>query len=154
MRFGPVPVGEAAGLITAHTITAGGTTLRKGRIIPPETVARLEAEGVRDLVTVSLEPGDVGEDEAAERLARRLMGAGLRAEPPFTGRCNLFAEHAGVLLVGRAAIDAVNDVDEAITAATLPAFRPVVAGEMVATVKIIPYAVAGATLARACAAAR
>ena len=32
-------------------------------------------------------------------------------------------------------------IDEAITFATLPAFKPVVAGEMIATVKIIPFAV-------------
>ena len=43
----------------------------------------------------------------------------------------------------------MNGVDEAITVATLPAYRPVVAGEMVATVKIIPYAVPGAALERA-----
>ena len=53
----------------------------------------------------------------------------------------------------RAAIDAVNGVDEAITVATLAPYKPVVAGEMVATVKIIPYAVPGAALDRACGAA-
>ncbi|WP_375464979.1 molybdopterin-binding protein [uncultured Methylobacterium sp.] len=149
MKFGPVPVGAAVGLIAAHTIRAGGATLRKGRSIPPETIAGLEAEGVRDLVAVTLEPDDVGEDAAAEALARHVAGAGLRREPPFTGRCNLFAMEAGVLVIDRAGIDAINGVDEAITVATLPPFKPVVAGEMIATVKIIPYAVPGAVLARA-----
>ena len=153
MKFGPVPVEAALGLIAAHTIKAGGATLRKGRTILAETVAGLEAEGVRDLVAVALEPGDVGEDAAAETLARHLAGTGLRSEAPFTGRCNLFANEAGVLVVDRAGIDAVNGVDEAITAATLQPFKPLVAGEMVATIKIIPYAVAGEALARACAAA-
>src|SRR5262249_12765915 len=41
------------------------------------------------------------------------------------------------------AIDRLNQVDESITFATLPAYKPVVAGEMIATVKIIPFAVAG-----------
>ena len=40
----------------------------------------------------------------------------------------------------RTAIDRLNRVDEAITLATLPAYKPVVAGEMIATVKIIPFA--------------
>ncbi|WP_375453799.1 molybdopterin-binding protein [uncultured Methylobacterium sp.] len=153
MKFGPVPVGSALGLIAAHTVTAGGATLRKGRAIGPETVAGLEAAGVRDLVAATLEPGDVGEDEAAEALARHLSGAGVRREAPFTGRCNLFSTQGGVLVIDRAGIDAVNGVDEAITAATLPPFKPVVAGEMVATVKIIPYAVPGDALSRARAAA-
>src|SRR5262249_519385 len=38
-------------------------------------------------------------------------------------------------------IDTLNRVDEAITVATLPAYKPVVEGEMIATVKIIPFAV-------------
>ena len=40
----------------------------------------------------------------------------------------------------------VNGVDEAITVATLAPFRAVAAGDMVATVKIIPFAVPGAAL--------
>ena len=74
-------------------------------------------------------------------------------EAPFTGRVNLFATRAGVLRVDAAAVDRVNAVDEAITVATLPAFAPVVEGEMVATVKIIPYAVPQDALARAVATA-
>ncbi len=31
MRFGPVPVAEAAGLISAHTVRRDGITLRKAR---------------------------------------------------------------------------------------------------------------------------
>src|SRR5581483_4365372 len=61
----------------------------------------------------------------------------------FTGRANLFAQTAGVLVVDKEAIDRLNRVDEAITLATLPAYKPVVAGEMIATVKIIPFAVGG-----------
>ncbi|GJD58056.1 molybdopterin-binding protein [Methylobacterium dankookense] len=153
MRFGPVPVAEAGGLITAHTLRTADATLRKGRTIPPEMTADLARAGIGEVVAVRLEPGDVGEDEAASRLAQHVAGAGLVAEAPFTGRCNLYAETAGVLLVEREIVDAVNAVDEAVTLATLAPFKPVVAGEMVGTVKIIPYAVAGETLARAVAAA-
>jgi molybdenum cofactor cytidylyltransferase len=46
-------------------------------------------------------------------------------------------------VVDKDAIDRLNEIDEAITFATLPAYKPVVAGEMIATVKIIPFAVAG-----------
>ena len=46
-----------------------------------------------------------------------------------------------MLVIDRAAVDRINDVDEAITLATLPAFKPVVEGEMIATVKLIPFGV-------------
>ena len=78
----------------------------------------------------------------------------MRVDRAFTGRANLFAESAGVLVVDKDAIDRLNQVDEAITFATLPAYKPVVAGEMIATVKIIPFAVAEAARDAALAAAR
>jgi len=56
----------------------------------------------------------------------------------------MVAESAGVLVVDKDAVDRLNRIDEAITLATLPAFKAVVEGEMVATVKIIPFAVAPA----------
>ncbi|MGU3422767.1 molybdopterin-binding protein [Methylobacterium sp. D54C] len=153
MRFGTVPVADSAGLISAHTVRRADITLRKGAVIAAEAAAGLARAGLSEIVAATLEPGDVGEDAAAARLAARLRGPNLRVEAPFTGRSNLFAETAGVLTLDPARIDAVNAVDEAVTVATLPRFRPVVEGEMVATVKIIPYAVPGAVLARACAAA-
>ena len=153
MKFGTVPTREAGGLIAAHTVRAHDVTLRKGLVIPAEDAARLAAGGLSELVAVTLEPGDVGEDAAAERLAAHLAGPHLTREPPFTGRCNLHAATAGLLRIDRAAVDAVNGIDEAITVATLPAHKPVVAGEMVATIKIIPYAVSGEALGRACRAA-
>jgi molybdenum cofactor cytidylyltransferase len=66
----------------------------------------------------------------------------VHVERAFTGRANLFAETAGVLVVDKDAIHRLNQVDESITFATLAAYKPVVAGEMIATVKIIPFAVA------------
>jgi len=153
VKFGPVPVAEAAGLISAHTVRRDGLTLRKGAVIPQDLAADLARSGVSEIVAAALEPGDVGEDAAAARLADHLAGPNLRVEAPFTGRCNLFADTAGVLTLDPARVDAANAVDEAVTVATLPRFKPVVAGEMIATVKIIPYAVPGTVLDRACAAA-
>jgi len=84
---------------------------------------------------VRLEKGDVSEDEAAASIAKAVAGEGVNVERAFTGRSNLFAAQAGVLVVDRAAVDRINGVDEAITFATLSAFKPVVEGEMIATVK-------------------
>src|SRR6202030_3512720 len=95
----------------------------------------------KEIVVVRLEEGDVSEDVAAAGIARAVAGTGIHVERAFTGRANLFAGKAGVLVVDRAVVDRINGVDEAITFATLPAFKPVVEGEMVATVKLIPFGV-------------
>lgn len=149
MRFGPVPVAEAAGCVAAHTVRAGEVIVRKGATIGEDDVRKLAAAGLAEIVAVRLEAGDIDENAAAERLARALAGRAVVTEAPFTGRVNLFAAAPGVLQIDAGVIDALNAVDEAITVATLPALKAVVAGEMVGTVKIIPYAVPEARIAEA-----
>ena len=141
MKFGAVPVAEALGATAVHSIRQSDLVLKKGTLIGPAEVAALQAAGVKEIVVARLEPGDVPEDQAAADIAAAVAGEGLRADRAFTGRCNLFAETAGVLVVDKETIDRLNRIDEAVTLATLPAFKPVVEGEMIATVKIIPFAV-------------
>jgi molybdenum cofactor cytidylyltransferase len=142
VKFGPVAPKDALGATAVHTLRQGGLVLKKGTVIGPGEVAALEAAGVAEIVVVRLEEGDVSEDAAAAEIAQAVAGEGTRTDRAFTGRCNLFAEQAGVLVVNRDGIDRLNRIDEAITLATLAAYKPVVAGEMIATVKIIPFAVA------------
>jgi len=142
MKFGAVAPKNARGATAVHTIRQGDLVLKKGTLIGPAEIAALEAAGINDVVVAQLEPGDVSEDVAAAEIAKKVAGPGVHIDRAFTGRANLFAETAGVLVVDKDAIDRLNRVDEAITFATLPAFKPVVAGEMIATVKIIPFAVA------------
>jgi molybdenum cofactor cytidylyltransferase len=141
MKFGPMAPAEAFGAIAVHSIRKDGLVLKKGTRIGEPEAAALQAAGIEEIVVARIEPGDVSEDEAAADIAAAVAGEGVRVDRAFTGRANLFAETAGVLLVDRAAIDRLNRVDPAITLATLAAFAPVVAGKMIATVKIIPFAV-------------
>jgi molybdenum cofactor cytidylyltransferase len=150
LKFGSIPVAEAENAIAAHSLRLDALTLKKGQIVTAERRRALSAAGIEEIVAARLEPGDVGEDAAAQRLAERLAGAHLRLDPPFTGRVNLFARQAGLVVVDADAIGRVNGVDEAITVATLAPFRVVAPGDMAATVKIIPFAAGGAALAKAC----
>jgi molybdenum cofactor cytidylyltransferase len=138
----PVAPVDALGATAVHSIRQGDLVLKKGTLIGSKEVAALSAAGVKEIVVARLEPGDVSEDEAAAGIAAAVAGSGVRIDRAFTGRCNLFAQTAGVLVVDKGGIDRLNRIDEAVTLATLPAFKPVVDGEMIATVKIIPFAVA------------
>ena len=142
MKFGAVAPKDARGATAVHTIRQGDLVLKKGTLIGPAEIAALEAAGIKDVVVAQLEPDDVSEDVAAADIAKKVAGPGVHIDRAFTGRANLFAQVPGVLVVDKDAIDRLNRVDEAITFATLTAFKPVVAGEMIATVKIIPFAVA------------
>jgi molybdenum cofactor cytidylyltransferase len=154
MKFGAVSPREAEGAIAVHSIRKSGMVLKKGTVIGKAEIAALEAANVSEIVVARLESGDVSEDVAAAEIARAVAGAGVHVDRAFTGRANLFAREAGVLVVDKAGVDALNDVDPAITFATLSAYAPVVAGKMIATVKIIPFAVAGAARDAAVAAAK
>ncbi|MEO8668002.1 MAG: molybdopterin-binding/glycosyltransferase family 2 protein [Bauldia sp.] len=153
MRFGPVPVGEAAGAILAHSVRHDGGAIRKGTILQPADLEALAKAGFKSVTVARLDAADVHEDAAAEQLARAVAGEGVHVEKPFTGRCNLHALAAGVLVIDRGVIDRLNRIDPSITVATLPEFAAVETGRMIATVKIIPFAVPQAKLAEAVAAA-
>lgn len=156
MRFGAVPVADAAGAVLAHSQDVPGGRLRKGRVLEPADLAALAAAGLAEVTVARLDAGDVAEDAAALALAQALVadGPGLRLAPVGTGRVNIHATGPGVVRIDAAAIHAANAVDPMVTIATVPEWQRVAEGTMVATVKIIAWAVAGAALARACTAAR
>jgi molybdenum cofactor cytidylyltransferase len=154
MKFGAVAPAEAKGGIVVHSIRKGALTLRKGTVVGDADIAALQAAGVGAITVARLEPGDVSEDIAAAELAAAVSGTGVRVDRAFTGRANLFAEGAGIIVVDRDGVDRFNEVDADITLATLSNFAPVVAGKMIATVKIIPFAVARAARDKALAVAR
>lgn len=156
MRFGPVPLGEAEGALLAHSVTLPGGRLRKGLRLGAAEITALRAAGVERVTVAQPGPDDLAEDEAAARLAAALApeaeALGLSVQAPFTGRVNLHAARHGLLRVDVAAVLRLNLVDEAVTLATLPDLSRVAPRDMVATVKILPYAVPAATVAAAVAA--
>lgn len=148
MFFGTVPPADAEGAMLVHSTRAGKRRLKKGHHLTREDVASLTEAGINAVTVVRLEDGDVHEDEAARLVAEAAAGDGLSISAPFTGRVNLIAEEAGVTVLDRNAIDHLNLVDEAVTIATLPPFEPVSARQMVATIKIIPFAAPGDVVER------
>jgi molybdenum cofactor cytidylyltransferase len=154
MIFGPTPLEEAKGAILAHSLRLPGKVLKKGSVLDEAAVAALREAGRREVVTARLEAGDVPEDEAADRLATALAAAHIARSRAATGRVNLLAETAGLLVLDERRINAINAVDESLTVATLPNHTMVTAKEMIATIKVIPFAVPGKVLAVAEAVAR
>jgi molybdenum cofactor cytidylyltransferase len=146
VKFGPVAVLDAVGCVLAHSMKLPGGALKKGAVLGAPEIQRLLEAGIQSVVVARLESGDVGEDEAAMQVASALGGAGADIGNAGTGRVNLYARHAGLLMLDATRIHAANAVNEGLTVATLYPESPVVTGQMLATVKIIPYAVSRAAL--------
>ena len=149
MKFGETPIDEATGAILAHSWRAGGINFAKGRVLSGDDIAKLKAAGVAEIVAARLGADDVHEDLAAATVAKALAGEGIEITAPFTGRCNHFARAAGLAVIDQERIDALNELDESVTVATLPPFARVSPRQMVATVKIIPYGAPRAAMDRA-----
>jgi molybdenum cofactor cytidylyltransferase len=147
MNFGPTPLEEARGAILAHTVRLPGRVLKKGTVLDEAAIVLLREAGRRDVIAARLESGDVPEDEAADRIADALMAPLIARSRAATGRVNLFAESPGLFTLDAALIERINAVDESVTIATLPNNSVVDTKEMLATIKIIPFAVPGRVLA-------
>ncbi len=87
MKFGEIPVADAAGAILAHGVRAEKLVFKKGRRLSADDVAALQAAGKTHVIAAQLEPGDVVEDEAAATIAAAIAGDNLVTSAAFTGRC-------------------------------------------------------------------
>lgn len=141
MIFAEIPLDEAEGAILGYAAAAGALTLRKGTVLDALNLAMLREAGVSAVLAARLEEGDVGEDEAALAVARIVASADVEIGNATTGRVNLHARKNGVFSAEAGRIDAINAHDARISIATLRNHVRVEAGQMIATVKIIPFAV-------------
>lgn len=150
MRLVSLEPAQAVGAILAHSQRTDSGVVRKGTRLTAEHIATLAQAG--PLTVAVLDDGDIGEDDAAREVANAAAGSAVRIERAETGRANLYASTDGLLTVDAVAVNGLNAVDPAVTLATLPPFQRVRAGQMVGTVKIIPFAVPGEVVSRAVAA--
>src|SRR5574341_1147981 len=150
MKFEPVPLSEAKGKILGHNIAGsnGQRLLRKGRPLTDADLENLRALGRTSVYVAQMEEDDVDENAAARRVAEAVRGPGLHIPGVSAGRANLLSNQAGLLRVDVERLARINECN-GITLATLRTHSPVHARQIVATVKIIPYAVPESVLSEA-----
>ena len=146
MKFGTVPISEAEGTILAHNMRLTERVLKKGHLINADDVNLFADEGFSEITVSRLEVGDIAEDEAAKIITKALAGNNIKTGVPFTGRCNLFSETFGLMRFDADKLDALNMVDESVTIATASPFDITTKGQLVATIKIIPFAISESIL--------
>ena len=142
MKFAPVPLSEAEGKILGHNIADpnGQRLLRKGKPLTGTDLQKLRELGRSSVYVAEMEPEDVDENKAARRVAETVCGPGLHLSGVASGRVNLLADEQGILRIDVEGLSRINECN-GITLTTLLTHSPVHARQIVATVKIIPYAV-------------
>lgn len=142
MIFGIHPLHSIpVGAILAHSLKYEGLIFKKGRTLTQEDLDEIKKRHIKELTVAITEVGDVHEDPAAKSIADQIVGINLETTAPFTGRVNLISNRSGILELDIEKLLSLNQINEAITIATLPAFSVVQPKQLVATIKIIPFAV-------------
>jgi molybdenum cofactor cytidylyltransferase len=149
MKFGEFDVSEAEGAILAHSLKYHGGIFKKGRVLSSNDIDVLEKSGVTRVFAARLEANDVPEDMAASRVAQAIAGEGCVVQEPFTGRANLHAAAPGGAQIDGERRKRIIRLDESLTIATVAPFAAVGERQMIATIKVIPFAAPGAVLDKA-----
>jgi molybdopterin biosynthesis enzyme len=150
MKFEPVPLSQAKGKILGHNIAGadGRRLLRKGKPLNDDDLEKLRALGRASVYVAQMETDDVDENMAARRIASAVRGPGLHIPGVSYGRANLLADEMGILRVDVEQLARINECN-GVTLATLLNHSPVHANQIVATVKIIPYALSESIVSEA-----
>lgn len=140
-----VGVDRLVGWVLCHDVRGGDGKLavRKGEIVDTASARRLVAlagAGRDEVHLLEMEPGDLHEDVAGERLAAAAAGPGLRIRDSSGGQWALVAVSRGLVRVGVDALAAVNGL-EGISVYTLYDGQVVDAGEVVAKAKVTPLVI-------------
>ena len=142
-----IPTSEAVGQVLVHDVTRiikdveKGVAFRKGHIVREEDIDALHRLGKFQVYVWEKQEGLLHEDEAAEMLRSICQNDGLSATGAREGKIELSAAREGLFRVDGARLMAINALG-GISLATRHNNTPVLAGEKLAGVKIIPLVIA------------
>ncbi|WP_461211416.1 molybdopterin-binding protein [Desulfocurvus sp. DL9XJH121] len=140
-----VPVREAVGTVLCHDMTRivpneyKGPAFRKGHVITEADIGPLLMIGKEHVYVLSLEPGQVHENDAAMRIAMAAAGPGLTASAVCEGRVNLKAS-PGLLSINVEALDRINAIEEVVLA-TVHTGQQITAPRDVAGTRVVPLVI-------------
>ncbi len=145
MKFEDRDIIECEGWALAHSLAIPGKRLPKATILTAALIEELHNNAVTKAQVFKLDPEDMNEDAAALQAANMIAGDNIDVKPAGRGRANLLARSDGVFLPDNA-VDFINTLDDAFSAACKRPFARVSSGELVATIKIVPYGIPGHVL--------
>lgn len=149
-----IRVEDAVGAVLMHDMTQiipgqiKGPRFRKGHIVQEEDIPVLLNMGKQHIYVWDQTPGQVHENDAAERLAKAVAGPGITLTDPKEGKVDLVAENSGVLYANVDGILALNSL-EYVVLATLHNHRPIEANTKIAGTRVVPLMVDESTILEA-----
>jgi molybdenum cofactor synthesis domain-containing protein len=149
-----VKVQKAVGMVLGHDLTRiipgsfKGVAFKKGHIIRSEDIPALLDLGKETIFVLDIPPGQLHENDAAERLARALRGDHLTLQGPAEGKISLIAQIPGLLKIRVADLTRINLIPDIIVS-TLHNHTACQEGDTVAATRIIPLTIDERSIVRA-----
>ncbi|MBN4050777.1 MAG: molybdopterin-binding protein [Alkaliphilus sp.] len=137
---------NAIGTVLAHDVTKivpgefKGPAFKRGHIIKRKDLETLRNMGKNHVTILTLEEDELHEDESAIRLAKSVIGKGIKISRPSEGKVDMIAEYKGILKVNTQLLFKTNS-NEKIVLATLHNNTVVEKETRVAGTRIIPLAI-------------
>lgn len=141
-----VNVKKAVGMVLGHDLTRiipgtfKGVAFKKGHIIQPEDIPALLDLGKETIFVLDIPPGQLHENDAAERLAEALRGDHITVQGPAEGKISLISRISGLLKIRVADLSRINLIPDIIVS-TLHNNTVCQAGDTVAATRIIPLTI-------------
>lgn len=137
---------DAVGMILCHDVTrivpgvSKGPAFRKGHIIAEADISLLLDMGKYHVFVQEMLPGEIHEEEAAQRLGTLLCGENLSCGNPSEGKVVLSADIDGLCLVRAPLLAKLARIDSVVVS-TIHGYTRVKAGQAVAGAKVIPLTI-------------
>jgi hypothetical protein len=115
-----VKIEEAVGMTLAHDVTKivpgkfKGPAFCRGHVIRPEDIPEFLRIGKEHIFVMTLEEGEIHEEEAAIRMAQAVAGEGLSHTAPREGRVDLVTKQTGLIKINEAALNEMNSLGDMI----------------------------------------
>jgi len=142
-----IPLEDAVGHVLAHDITEirpgdfKGPAFKKGHIVTKEDILHLKRLGKEHLYVLTLDPGELHEDDAALRLATAIAGENVEFDQrPSEGKISLKSKIKGLFKVDVDALVQIAMIPE-ICVSSLHNNTVVKQGQIVAATRVIPLVV-------------
>lgn len=135
------------GAVLCHDVRAGDGAVvgHKGERLTSASAGALLAAAWEEMHVLEVDPGDLHEEEAGQRLARAVIGEGVEVKSYTGGQWTLAATRRGLLGIRRPALTDANAL-EGICVFTLFDGQPVEPGETVAKAKVTPLIIPEKTI--------
>lgn len=140
-----VPVQDSIGSVLCHDMTrivpgeCKGPAFRKGHVIRQEDIPSLLEIGKEHVYVLTLEDGQLHEDDAAARIAKAASGPGITLSEVSEGRINMTAA-PGLLSINVDALKRINSIEEVVLA-TMHNGLQVSSPRAVAGTRVVPLVI-------------